>query len=114
MVELVDGEHGGGRVVDRGRQRLRGNVDDDPECERRVLLHGPFRPDRDGLLKIPIVDVAASVQAKQRVSPRHEVTDLGNHFDQAVPPPSQRGKPRRIEGQHDAGAEILDGAPGVL
>ena len=39
---LIEGQDGRRRIVDGGRQRLRGDVDDDAEGEGRVLLWNDF------------------------------------------------------------------------
>jgi hypothetical protein len=47
MVKLIDGEHGGRRIIDRLGQRLDRNVDDDAEGESGILLDGALTPERD-------------------------------------------------------------------
>src|SRR6516162_6943311 len=51
VMKLVDGEHGGRRVVDCRRQPLVGNIDDDPKRERRVLLNCALGAEGNGLMK---------------------------------------------------------------
>src|SRR5579872_4416846 len=41
-VKLIDRQHGGGRVVDRRRQRPDGDVDHDPKRKGRILIDGAF------------------------------------------------------------------------
>ena len=49
VMDLVDGQDRGGRVVDRRREPLGGDVHDDPEREGRVLLQGAFLAEGDRL-----------------------------------------------------------------
>ena len=47
MLEMVDRDDGGRRVVDRGRERLRGDVDDDAEREGGILVDLPLGGERN-------------------------------------------------------------------
>ena len=44
---MVEHLHGGGGIVDRGRQRLDGDVDHDPDRERGILLDRALHPEGD-------------------------------------------------------------------
>jgi hypothetical protein len=55
-MHLVDREHGGGGIVDRGRQGLERDVDEDAEREHRVLLERPLAAERDRRLQHAIVE----------------------------------------------------------
>ena len=67
-VQLVDGEGGRCRVIDRRRQRLVGNIHQDAEGKGRVLLNGPFRPEGDRRPQFTVVNaVGAAIEAKQRL-----------------------------------------------
>src|SRR5437588_5538369 len=46
-MELVYRQHGCGRIIDRRRQRLQRNVDNNAKCKGRILLHSALRPERD-------------------------------------------------------------------
>ncbi len=48
VVLRVERLHGGGRVVDARRQRLLADVDELPEAEGDVLLHGPVLREVEG------------------------------------------------------------------
>ena len=78
VVELVDGEDAGRRVVDRRRERLARDVDDDPEAERGVLLHRPLDAERDGVAERGLVHRGGSgaVETEERLADGEEVADL--------------------------------------
>ena len=112
-MDLVDGEHGGRRVVDRRRQRLQRDVDDDAEGERRILFHRPFRAERDGFPDRRVEPTAPAVDVEQRVALGHEVADLRHDLDDAVLTFGERGEALDVEGEHDSGlARQLDGLAG--
>ena len=41
-LKLVDGQHGGRRVVDRGGERLDRDIDEDAKCEQRADMAGAY------------------------------------------------------------------------
>src|SRR5690348_3126778 len=51
VVDLVQGENSRGRVVDRWRKPLGGDVHDNPNGKSRVLLQSPFLAHGDRLVK---------------------------------------------------------------
>ena len=81
-VQLVDGEHRGGRIVDRRRQRLRGNVHQDAEREHRILLHGALGAEGGQLAQPFLVDLAGvAVDVEQGLAGGDEIADLRREFD---------------------------------
>src|SRR5690349_4621278 len=77
-MELIDGKHRGGRIVDGGRKRLQRDVDGNPERKSRVLLHGALRSERHGCEEIVLVDRgSAAEQVEQGIVHRDEIADLG-------------------------------------
>ena len=68
-MKLVDGEHGGGRIVDRRRQRLDRDIDDDAKREGGVLLHGALRPEGNLSAQPALVDRAAAAVQQKKGSP---------------------------------------------
>ena len=103
-MNLVQGENGGGRVVDRRRKPLGGDVHNDAKGEGRVLLQGAFLADGDRLAEghrpaglHPVLE-----NAEQRVTDRDEVADLGHHFNDAVSTLGQGHESRDVEGQDHA------------
>ena len=100
-VQLVDRHHRGGRVVDRRRQGLDGDVDQDAQGEGRVLLHRALGAERDRGTQPLVVDGdGAAVQAKQRLVDREEVADLRHELDVAVGLAGQRHQARQVDGEH--------------
>ena len=55
-LKLVYGEDGGRRIVDGFRQRLDRDIDDDPECEGRILLDGALGTECDRSPETTLVD----------------------------------------------------------
>jgi hypothetical protein len=84
-MQLVDREHGCGRIVYRLRKGFGGDVDNHPEGEGWILLDGPLTPERDGTAKVVVGDGSgAAVEEEQRLALRHKITDARGEFDDAV------------------------------
>ena len=113
-MNLVDGQDRGGGVIERRRESLGGDVDDDPKDEGRVLPHGPVVADADRVSQDPSRQArAAGVDPEQGIPGRHEVADLGDQIDEAVGAPGKGLEAGEVEGQHDAVDRIRD-YPGGL
>jgi len=81
LVGLI-GEHGSGRVVDRRRERFRGNVHQDAEREHGILFHGAFGTECDQRTQTFFVNRAGiAVDAEQGFAGGNEVTDLRHQLD---------------------------------
>ena len=85
ILELIDGENRGRRVVDRGRQCLESDVNDDPERKRRILLRRSFgtkhhRGGQDMLIQV----LSSRVHEEQCFPACDEVSHLRHEFNHAV------------------------------
>ena len=84
-MKLVDGENGGRRIIDRLGQGLDGDIDDDAERKRRILLDRAFGPKCDRSQKSPLVDrPGAAMHQKKRFACGDEIPDAGDEFDDAI------------------------------
>ena len=84
-MELVDRQHGCGRIVNRRRQRLQRNVDNNAKCKGRILLHSALRPERDRCPQSLFGDhLCAAIKVEQGFINRDKIADLANEFDDAV------------------------------
>ena len=84
-MELVDRQHGCGGIVDRRRQRLERNVDDNAKGKGGILIHSAFRPERDRCPQSLFVDhPCAAIKIEQGLIDRDKITDLADEFDDAV------------------------------
>ena len=76
VLEVVEHLDGGGRVVDRGRQRPDRDVDQDPQREGRVLLEGALDAQRHHALQPPLGALGVRhgpVDLEEDPAGRHEV-----------------------------------------
>ena len=84
-LELVDGQHRSRRIVDRGGERLDGDVNEDTEREQRILIHGPFGAESNAVSQDLVPDGARTAMEKeQRFIRAHEVAHLRHKFDHTV------------------------------
>ena len=84
-VKLVDGEHGGGRVVDRRGERLDRDIDEDANAEQRVLLHRALGAEDDAVAQHLVIDRrGAAVEQEERLIGADEIADLRRELDHAV------------------------------
>ena len=101
-LHLVDREHGRRRIVDRRRERLEPDVDQDAEGEHRILLERPLGSEGHvGAQRLVGDRRRATVQHEQRLVGRDEVADLRHELDHAVVLPRQGDERRQIDRQHD-------------
>src|ERR1700750_1154162 len=90
-MQLIYGNHRRSRVVDRWRERLDRDVDDDAEAEHRILLDGPLRSKRHLAREMPIVDrPAAGAHDQQRPAGCDEIADLWYQFQETAEAPRRR------------------------
>src|SRR5271157_6078566 len=81
-VNLIQGQHGSRRIIDRGRQRLVGDVHHDAKSKTWVLLHRPLGANGDtGPQRADLDGTTAAAYVKQRIAPGHEVPNLRHQFD---------------------------------
>src|SRR5262245_50761922 len=84
-VKLVDRQNRGGWIVDRRRERLEGDVNDNTKRKGRILLHGTLGAKRQCGTKYIVFDFACTViKIEQRLINRDEVADLRDELDDAV------------------------------
>ena len=84
-VKLIDGQDGGRGIVDRLGQRLYGDVDDDPEGERSILLDRALAPKGDCLSQSLFISrYGAAVQKEKRFAYRREIADPMGELDNAI------------------------------
>src|SRR5262249_53094363 len=62
MMNLIQCQHRCRRVVNGRRQRLARNIDDDPQCEGRILLVSALRTDCDRVIKLAIGQRCAAME----------------------------------------------------
>lgn len=102
-MQLVNRENGRRRVIDRRRQGLDGDIDQDAEGKGRILLHRALGSDRDFRPQLTLVDVAsAAIQAEQRFIWRQEVTDLRHEFNDPAGLPCLRYQGLQVDSEHRA------------
>ena len=79
IAEVIHHLHRRGRIVDRRRQRLVGDIDHDPDRERRILLDRALGAERDhpaeSCAPLARIERCAAVGLDQRAPGRHEITD---------------------------------------
>ena len=81
-VQLVERNDCCAGIIDCLRQRLDGDVHDDPERESRVLLDGALRASRNRPVQHAIVRLGGpAVQQEQRLPHRKEVADLAGKLE---------------------------------
>ena len=115
MVNLVDGEDRGGRVVDGRRKPLGGDVHHDPEHEGRVLLQGAFLTHGDRLAQgVGRQGCSALKDPEQRVPNGDEIANLRHHFDDTVGTLGHGHQSLDVEGQDHAILEVRHRARWVL
>src|SRR5262245_58233900 len=86
-LQLIDGEHGGRRVVDGLRQRLDGDVDDDAKGEQGILLDGALGAERDRAPQSRLVDRAgAAIEQEEGFAHADEIAHARHEFDDPVRP----------------------------
>src|SRR5262245_9163801 len=84
-MNLIERQHGCGGIVDGWRQGLQGNVDHDAKAEERVLFQRPLGSERDGGSEAAVsYSDSAAIEDEQRLSGRHEISNLRHEFDDAV------------------------------
>ena len=102
-VNLIQGQHGSRRIIDRRRQRLVGNVHHDAKGKTWVLLHRPLGANGDtGPQRADLDGTTAAANAKQRIAPGHEVPNLRHQFDYHLSTFGNRHQAPPVKRQHDA------------
>ena len=111
-MHLVEREDRRRRIVDRRRERLQRDVDQDPEREHRILLERPLRPERDRRPQRAVVDGAAAppYSANSGSSRGDEVADLRHELDDAVGiARASATSVVEVDGEHDLGRAACAG-----
>src|SRR6516162_6636276 len=110
-MKLVDGEHSGGWIVDSLRQRLDSDIDNNPECERRVLLDSPLRAECDLPTQQAVADRRrAVVQMEKRFTDRYKIADPRDELDHTARGPGKCHQRLQIDGKHNCrGPTVLHG-----
>ncbi len=102
-MDLVQGQDGGGRVVDRRRERFRGDVDHDAEREGRVLLQGAFLAHGDRPAEgLPAGRRLVRIDVEQGIPDGHVVADLRHQLDDRVRRRGQLDQAFPVERQQHA------------
>ena len=84
-MELVNGEYGGSRIIDRRLEGLERDIDDNAKGKCRVLLHGALRSEHSGCSQRSVCDCGcAAVEIEKRFINRDEVPHLRDDLDDAV------------------------------
>src|SRR5262249_5090173 len=85
MVNLVDWQNGGGRVVDGWGETFGSDIDKNSKGQGRVLLHGAFLADCHGLTEFLFRQRLPTLEEpKEWIANGNEITDLRDHFNDAV------------------------------
>ena len=107
-MDLVDGEHCRRRIVDRGRQRLEGDVHQDAEREHGILLERALGAQSHGRAKARVVDRGrAAVQREQGIVRGDEVAHLRHDLDHAAMAAGERDQRREVDREHDARFRVV-------
>src|SRR5258706_195044 len=103
-VQLVDGEHGRCRIVDRRRQRLQRDIDQNAKSEQRILLDRALYTEGNQLPQPAIVDRARiAIKVEKRLINGDEVSHLGGELDDAIGALRFGYQRWHVRGQNDAG-----------
>src|SRR4051812_33150368 len=101
-MKLIDRQYSGGRIVDSRRQCFNCYIDDHAKSKGWVLLDCTLRAERYLRPQDAIIyPCCVAIQAEQRFTDSHEVTDARDKLDDPVRPVSQRDKRLLVSGQHD-------------
>src|SRR5262249_24509516 len=101
---------GRGRVIDRRREGLGRDIDDEAKRESWVLLHGSLDTDGNALKQRVIGKAGAAMNAKKWVILGDEVADLRQEDDDAVVLCAELDEVFDVEGEDDAILGAVDGA----
>ena len=108
VLDLVERLHGGRRVVDRGRQRLDGDVHQEPDRVLRVLLERPIGPELDRPPEpLGRRRRAGAVDPQDRHPVHHGVADGDRHDDDEVASARERHQRLGAHGLHDEGPAVM-------
>ena len=84
-VKLIDRQDSGRGIVDRLGQRLYGDVDDDPEGKRSILLDRALAPKGDYISQSLFISrYGAAVQKEKRFAYRRKIADPMGELDNAI------------------------------
>src|SRR4029077_13590300 len=85
-LELIDGDDSGGRIVNRWRQRLEGDINNDAKVKGGILFDGALAPKCHLATQKTIVysGNSGAAQMKQLVARRDEITDPWYQFDNRI------------------------------
>ena len=83
-MEAVDDLHGRGHLVDGGRQRLGGHVDELPQAELGILVERPGTPEVEAGEEVLVRGWIASVDGENRTAGGHVLADAGDELDHAL------------------------------
>ena len=83
-VKLIDGQHGGRRIIDRLGERLDRDIDQNAKRKEGILLHRALGAKDNGHPQLAFVDdTGTAKQHEKRFAQAHKIADLGNKFDYA-------------------------------
>ena len=104
LVELVDGHDRRGGIIDRRRERLEGEVDQDAERKGRVLVHRPLvRQDHRAEQALLAHGGGGLEELEQRSATAHEVARGGDEHDEGVGAASFGNQAGHVERHERAG-----------
>src|SRR3954447_22587446 len=84
-MKLIDREHGGGRVIDGGGERLDRDVDKDSNGKERVLFHRALRTEDDAVLQQLVIGRRrAATQEEERFALSDKIAHLRRELDDAI------------------------------
>src|SRR4051794_1529177 len=103
-LQLIDGEHRGGWIVDGLRQCLDGNIDENTEGKGRILLDGALRSESDSASDPALIDRArTAMKSKKGLAHADEVSHPGKELDNCLRLLRFANESVEVHGEHDAG-----------
>src|SRR3954462_6247685 len=111
-LQLVDGEDGGRRIVDGGRESLGGDIDHDTEGGGGSLVDDALGTEGDGAAKSALVDVRSAVNSKQHLVDTEEIADHRRELDHGIGFPCHELQLLDVDREDDGGLADMrhDGA----